>query len=92
MTSKAITPDEKVVKDAVFDLLRSEGPLCVSQIVVELLVDPEEVESALRLLQSEGCVEVRDDHLKGKVHKDCIPWGLATSFRRSARRNHDKLA
>lgn len=70
-------------KDEIFELLKRKGPLCASQISVELLVPLREVTTALRLLRDDGVVEPRrSDALSKDFDEECAPWGLRKSLRR----------
>lgn len=68
---------EVALEEAVFELLKRRGPLCSSQIAVELGVPLREIDKALKDLQARGVIEPRPDRDK-TVHYDKteIPWGL----------------
>jgi predicted transcriptional regulator len=69
--------------DRIFDLLKRKGPLCASQISVELLVPLRDVTAALRQLRDRREVEPRRvDVLSKEFDEECAPWGLAKHVRR----------
>jgi Mn-dependent DtxR family transcriptional regulator len=81
--SADISIDDKKKQSLIFVLLRSVGPLCPSQISVELGLSLKEVEVALKALQKRGIVDLRPDRDMTK-QGDEAAWGLAVSFRKSA--------
>lgn len=76
---EALSPDQ--IQDLVFKLLRSSGPLCVSQISARLLIRSKDVETALEELAKGGAVERRSDRGRDDVTDDTAPWGLPKLFR-----------
>ena len=68
-------PEEKEI----FQLLKLKGPLCVSQLSVELLEGPKEITQTLRKMEEKRVVEKRPDRDKGRKYSPPeIPWGLVT--------------
>lgn len=63
-------------KEEVFNLLKQRGPLCISQMVVELGLPPRLVVSALQSLKDVGLVELRPDRNQS-LNGDDTPWGLS---------------
>jgi hypothetical protein len=82
--SVPLTNHEAESVNDIFELLKRKGPLCPSQISVELLVPLREVTAALRLLHERRAIEPRhDNRLTQDFDDDCSPWGLRTRTRRS---------
>ena len=80
-SSAAATPVLDETIEDVFKLLRRKGPLCVSQISIDLHVSGKTVKAALANLKERGIVEVRPDANKTQDSDEALePWGLATSF------------
>jgi len=75
--------DSRENSSLVFSLLKKVGPLCPSQISVELGLGLKEVNSALKALQERGLVELRPDRDMTK-EGDEAAWGLSVSFRKAA--------
>ena len=70
------------IADEIFGLLKRKGPLCASQISVELLVPLRAVTAALRLLRDQHVVEPRrGGALRKDFDEECAPWGLRKSLR-----------
>lgn len=66
---------EQTVRE-VFALLRQKGPLCASQISVELLLPIREITEALQILRQRGRVAPRIDRRHKDVDELCAIWGL----------------
>jgi hypothetical protein len=66
----------------VFSLLKKVGPLCPSQISVELGLPLKEIETALKILEMRGTVDLRPDRDMTK-QGDEAAWGLSVSFRKN---------
>ncbi|MFN7928932.1 MAG: helix-turn-helix domain-containing protein [Blastocatellia bacterium] len=67
----------------VFQLLRQRGPLCASQLSVELVVPLKEINLSLDELEKKHLVERRSDRdTKRHYTQEEEPWGLATPFHR----------
>jgi predicted ArsR family transcriptional regulator len=65
----------------IFQLLKQNGPMCASQLSVELLVPLREVNNSLIELKKNRIVERRSDHDNiRKYSSEEQPWGLAISF------------
>lgn len=64
------------LKEDVFNLLKQRGPLCISQMVVELGQPPRLVHEALQSLKAAGLVELRPDRNES-LNGDDTPWGLS---------------
>jgi Mn-dependent DtxR family transcriptional regulator len=63
-------------KEDIFNLLKQNGPLCISQVVVELGLPPKKVYEALHSLKVSGLVELRPDRNQS-LNGDDTPWGLS---------------
>jgi hypothetical protein len=59
----------------VFETLKRQGPLCESQLSVELLEGPGPILLALRELSGTGLVEKRPDE-NPRYQSAEVPWGL----------------
>lgn len=73
--------------EEVFNLLKRRGPLCASQLSVEIGVSLKKLEPIFELLHSEGSIEPRPDHDRSLLYeKSEEPWGLPrpSLFRRKA--------
>jgi Mn-dependent DtxR family transcriptional regulator len=71
------------ILDGIFDLLKRKGPLCASQISVELFLPVRKVMGGLVELQREGLVELRPDRDETKNRdEELMPWGLSRSLKR----------
>jgi DNA-binding transcriptional ArsR family regulator len=62
--------------DLIFELLKRKGPLCASQISVELLVPLREVVGGLTALKEDGLVEPRADESCNEADEVTSPYGL----------------
>jgi DNA-binding transcriptional ArsR family regulator len=62
--------------DQIFELLKRKGPLCASQISVELLVPLRDVVRGLTVLKEEGLVEPRSDDPGSSADDVTSPYGL----------------
>jgi predicted ArsR family transcriptional regulator len=74
--------------EEVFNLLKRRGPLCASQIAVEIGISLKNLELVLDQLHAEGAIEPRPDHDRSLLSdKSEEPWGLPrpSLFRRKAR-------
>lgn len=66
----------------VLRLLCAKGPLCPSQIGVELTISLRKVNSALKSLEARGYVARRPDRDRTlEVQAPEVPWGIALSKR-----------
>lgn len=69
--------------DKIFELLKRKGPLCASQVSIELLLPLRKVMAGLRKLHDEGIVELRPDRDEvNNEDEELTPWGLTRSFTR----------
>lgn len=69
--------------DEIFKLIRSDGPLCASQISVEILLPLKQVMIALEELKRRGIVELRPDRNRGfHAEQETSPWGLVAAYTR----------
>lgn len=69
--------------DKIFDILKRKGPLCSSQISVELLLPITKVEAGLKKLEEEGIVELRPDRNDSiNRNSELTPWGLSRGLSR----------
>jgi Mn-dependent DtxR family transcriptional regulator len=69
--------------DVIFDLLKRRGPLCASQMAVELGVSLKHLDPALKNLQAEGSIELRPDRDRALPHDEAeTPWGLPVPWSR----------
>jgi len=67
-----------VTEDRIFELLKRSGPLCMSQIAVDLGLPFKKVKSALEGLSQEGLVERRPDKDREiEYDEQEVPWGLS---------------
>jgi hypothetical protein len=63
--------------DEVFNLLKKLGPLCASQIAVEVGVSLKNLEPVLHRLQTDGVIEPRPDRDRSLPYDESEkPWGL----------------
>jgi len=74
MRSDTIAVD---LAEDVFNLLKRRGPLCASQIAVELGQSLRSVGEALHSLKTEQLIEPRPDSNLSFQQEDETPWGLA---------------
>lgn len=84
----ALADNSVEIRDHVFSLLKSRGPLCASQISVEMGLPLKGVRTALKDLQAEGLVAPRPDRDKSVTYSEIeMPWGVSrpSLFRRAAR-------
>jgi len=66
------------MNEEVFNLLKRRGPLCASQIAVEVGWSLKNVKVALNELRQEGVVEPRPDRDRSVLYGQSeVPWGLA---------------
>lgn len=78
MASQTTTTYLEETLDDIFELLKRKGPLCASQISVELLLPLRGVIKGLIELQKEGLVELRPDRDDTKNgDEELTPWGLS---------------
>lgn len=78
MASQTTTTYLEETLDDIFELLKRKGPLCASQISVELLLPLRRVIKGLIELQKEGLVELRPDRDDTKNgDEELTPWGLS---------------
>jgi predicted transcriptional regulator len=83
MTSLDTVANSDDILDGIFDLLKRKGPLCASQISVELFLPVRKVMSGLVELEREGIVELRPDRDETKnIDEELTPWGLSRSLTR----------
>jgi hypothetical protein len=82
MSQTAEAPKTVDTED-VFELLKRRGPLCASQISVELLASVKSIESILSELRDAGVVEQRPDRNESMVQEE-VPWAITRNpFRQS---------
>ena len=62
--------------DSIFELLKRKGPLCASQISVDLVLPLREVVSGLTALIEEGLVERRANESANNVDDVTLPYGV----------------
>lgn len=63
--------------EEVFDLLKRRGPLCASQIAVEVGLSLRHLEPVLQRLQTDGVIEPRPDRDRSLPYDESEkPWGL----------------
>jgi len=73
MAANAVDVDERV-----FNLLKRQGPLCASQIAVEVGLSLKRLEPTLDRLRSAGVIELRPDRDRSLSPDEAeTPWGLA---------------
>ncbi|MFN2455710.1 MAG: winged helix-turn-helix domain-containing protein [Pyrinomonadaceae bacterium] len=69
------------ISDEIFELLKRRGPLCISQISVELLLPPRKVQESLKALKETGLIDLRPDRNETQNNNaDLTPWGLARNL------------
>jgi predicted ArsR family transcriptional regulator len=63
--------------EEIFNLLKRRGPLCASQIAVEVGVSLRNLEPVLHRLQTDGVIELRPDRDRSLPYDESEkPWGL----------------
>jgi transcription initiation factor IIE alpha subunit len=77
---KRAKPSEQL-SDEVFELLKRKGPLCASQISLELLLPLAKVQKVLASLNEDGLVEIRPSRDQNTIDKVKSPWRLSRSRR-----------
>jgi predicted ArsR family transcriptional regulator len=66
------------ISHEIFELLKRTGPLCASQIAVDLRAPLKKIRPVLEQLKQEGVVELRPDRdLNVPYESDETPWGLS---------------
>ena len=77
MSNEIVMDAARELLEEIFDLLKRRGPLCVSQISVELLLPPKKVKDGLNNLKKRGLVALRPDRDAALNNDDDLkPWGL----------------
>ncbi len=77
MAIDMLSPSKIDVRGKVFDLLKRRGPLCASQIAVELGRSLKGVTADLNEMRAEGSVEPRPDRGRSMPQDEFeTPWGL----------------
>ena len=69
------------VEEQIYDLLKRKGPLCASQIVVDLNFSLRQVVDGLNSLKDMGLVERRAGHDKDVEDEVQLPWRLTRRVR-----------
>lgn len=64
--------------DSIFELLKRQGPLCASQISIDLVIPLREVVGGLIALTEEGLVERRVNEPANKADDVTAPYGVTT--------------
>jgi len=76
VTSMVVTSAK--TEDQIFELLKRTGPLCMSQIAVDLGISLKSVRVALDALNRERLVEPRPDKDRKLAYDEQeVPWGLS---------------
>lgn len=72
------------VGEEIFNLLKRLGPLCASQIAVEIGLSLKKIKPILEQLRAEGVIEPRPDRDRSMPYDESeIPWGLSRPSRPS---------
>jgi predicted ArsR family transcriptional regulator len=75
MATEILSPPK--TKEEIFDLLKRRGPLCASQIAVEMGLSLRGVTTAMEEMRAEGFVEPRPDRDRSMPYDQYdTPWGL----------------
>jgi len=81
MPTQDVVRNSAEVEERIYDLLKRKGPLCASQISVDLLLPLREVNGGLQRLEGLGAVELKlepDTAVKDRIQ---APWRLARKSR-----------
>jgi len=77
MATETLSPPKTNVTEEIFNLLKRRGPLCASQIAVEMGRSLRGVTTALEEMRAEGLVEPRPDRDRTMPYDQYeTPWGL----------------